>query len=108
MTSTLMACMLEINTALTHIQACVHIQSYTRGVYTRTHVRKYIRTHAHTHTPVVGVKGGGDRVAIETVLFQVWCQDNKKKKSSNELSRPTYLMPAKLSEYKQAFQTKAV
>lgn len=56
----------------------------------------------HTYTRTKEVRGGDDGVAIETVLFQVWSV-RMIKKSSNELSHPTYLMPFELSECKPEY-----
>lgn len=93
MTSTLMVCMLAINTALTHIQPCVFPFGATRVVC----------THTHTHTQQRwGVRGGDDEVAIETVLFQVWSV--RMIKSSNEVSHLTYLMPFELYECKPVYK----
>ncbi len=55
-----------------------------------------------TRATGVGVRGGDDGVAIETVLFQVWSV--RMIKSSNEVSHLTYLMPFELSECKPAYE----
>lgn len=55
-------------------------------------------TCTHTHTTAAGARGGDDRVAIETVLFQVWSAEMIK----SSISHSTYLMPFELSECKPA------
>lgn len=92
MTSTLMARMLAINTALTHIQACVRIRSYAGCMCMYTCAR------AHTHKHNGGRGEGRGWWGCYRNCSLSGMEWRMIKKSSNEESHLTYLMPFELSE----------